>query len=126
MRYLLIFIGLFVSSCVTPYDDITQSEVAQSSSNNQRTSAQAPSKPGSPFNSENMMKIHAGMSSNQILQMFGTPKSVSQSVCGAATGRPWQCTTWEYGKFPYDRATFTFSGDKPGSLILNSFEINRD
>lgn len=71
------------------------------------------------------MKIHQGMSSDEIIKMFGTPKNVSQSVCGSNTGHPWTCTTWEYGQFPYDRASFTFSGDSPNELKLNNFDIDR-
>lgn len=78
------------------------------------------------FTTKNIMKIHRGMSSKEVLTMFGTPKSVSQEICGAATGRPWACTTWEYGKFPYDRASFTFSGDSADSLVLNDFNVQRD
>lgn len=79
----------------------------------------------STFTTENIMKIHQGMNSSEILKIFGTPKSVSQSVCGASTNQPWNCTTWEYGKFPYDRASFTFSGNTPDSLVLNNFKIDR-
>ena len=78
------------------------------------------------FTTENIMKVHQGMSSKEILELFGTPKSVSQTVCGAATGNPWNCTTWEYGKFPYDRASFTFRGGNADSLVLNDFKVDRD
>jgi hypothetical protein len=76
------------------------------------------------FTTKNIMKIHRGMDSNKILEMFGTPKNVSQSVCGASVGTPWTCTTWEYEETPYDRASFTFSGDS-GPLILNDFNVHR-
>ena len=78
----------------------------------------------SRFTTENIMKVHQGMSSNKILEMFGAPKNVSQSVCGASAGKPWTCTTWEYGEIPYAWASFTFSGDS-GSLILNNFDVHR-
>jgi hypothetical protein len=78
----------------------------------------------SAFSTENVMKIHQGMSSNEIQAMFGSPKSVRSAVCGASTGKPWNCTTWEYGDFSSDRATFTFSGEH-GSYILNDFKIDR-
>ena len=64
------------------------------------------------------------MSSNKILEMFGAPKNVSQAVCGATVGKPWACTTWEYGDIPYEWASFTFAGGG-GSLILNNFDIHR-
>ena len=75
------------------------------------------------LNPENVMKIHVGMPSNKILEMFGTPNSVRQSVCGASVGKPWTCTTWGYGEIP-EWASFTFSGDS-GSLVLNDFNIRR-
>jgi hypothetical protein len=78
------------------------------------------------FSTDNIMKVHQGMSSDEILKMFGKPKSVSQAVCGSDTGHAWTCTTWEYGAFPYDRASFTFSGDDPKNLKLNNFKVDRD
>lgn len=78
----------------------------------------------SGFSTENIMKIHQGMGSNKILEMFGTPKNVSQSVCGSGVGKPWTCTTWEYEEFPYGRARFTFSGNS-NSLILNDFSVHK-
>jgi hypothetical protein len=78
---------------------------------------------GSRFTTENVMKVHSGMGSNEILKMFGAPKNVSQSVCGAAVGKPWTCTTWEYGERSYDWASFTFAGHS-GSLVLNDFNVH--
>lgn len=77
------------------------------------------------FTTENIMKIKQGMSSEEIHKMFGDPKNISQSICGANTGKVWTCTTWEYGTFLHGNATFTFSGE-PGSYILNNFEIERN
>ena len=77
------------------------------------------------FSTENIMKVRQGLSSNRILELFGPPKNISQSMCGASVGRPWSCTTWEYGGFPGPRASFTFA-DVGGNLVLNNFDINRD
>lgn len=78
------------------------------------------------FSTENVMKVHNGMKSDEILKMFGEPKSVSQSICGSDTGNTWTCTTWKYGRYPFDRASFTFSGDDPKNLKLNDFSVDRD
>ncbi|MBU1215044.1 MAG: hypothetical protein KKF58_01350 [Gammaproteobacteria bacterium] len=78
----------------------------------------------SSFTTENIMKVHQGMSSGEILQLFGEPKSINSAVCGRAPNQ-WICTTWKYGEFPYDRASFTFSGEH-GSYILNNFDVDRD
>lgn len=78
------------------------------------------------FPTEKVMKVHQGMSSKEIVSMFGTPKNVSQAVCGSDTGKPWTCTTWQYGEYGYgDRASFTFSGE-PDNLILNNFSFDRN
>jgi hypothetical protein len=76
------------------------------------------------FTTENIMKLHVGMSSKEILAMFGDPKNVDVSVCGKPP-RQWTCTTWEYGEFPYDRASLTFSGEGT-SMKLNNFNVERD
>lgn len=76
------------------------------------------------FTTDNVMKVHSGMKSEKILEMFGAPKDVNQSVCGGGVGKPWNCTTWEYGDSFYNKASFTFSGDS-GSLVLNNFNIHR-
>lgn len=76
------------------------------------------------FTTENIMKVHQGMSSTEILKLFGKPKNFDVSVCGKSPNT-WTCTTWEYGKFPYDRASFTFSGNHD-DLKLNNFKVDRD
>lgn len=79
----------------------------------------------SAFSTENIMKLHQGMSSDEILALFGGPKSIRSAVCGRPPDQ-WRCTTWEYeyGEFPYDRARFTFS-DEFNSLVLNNFDVGR-
>lgn len=74
------------------------------------------------FTSQNIMKIQQGMKSEEILKMFGEPKSIDQGICGKGEGR-WTCTTWKYGEFLEQNASFTFSGDS-GSYLLNNFTIN--
>ena len=78
----------------------------------------------SSFTTENIMKVHQGMSSDEILTLFGEPKNIGSAVCGRPPDQ-WTCTTWEYGEFPYSRASFTFSGEH-NSLKLNDFKIDRD
>ena len=84
------------------------------------TSSALPSK----FSSENIMKLHQGMSSDEVLTLFGEPEKISVAVCGRAPDQ-WTCTTWGYGKFPHDRASFTFSGEHD-SLKLNNFNVDRE
>lgn len=113
--FVLGLISLLLASC----SDLPSSSDLPSTSASSSTSALP-----SAFSAENILKIHQGMTSDEILSIFGKPKSISVGVCGRPP-REWNCTTWEYGKFPYEYASFTFSG-KHDSLILNDFEINRD
>ena len=83
-----------------------------------------PSSLPSRFTAENIMKVYQGMSSDEILTLFGEPKSISANVCGREPNL-WTCTTWEYGESTYDRASFTFSGEHD-SLKLNNFKVDRD
>src|SRR3989338_6391900 len=75
------------------------------------------------FSTENIMKVHQGMNSNEILALFGEPQKIRAAVCGRPPDQ-WTCTTWEYGEFPNRRASFTFSGEHD-SLKLNNFEVNK-
>jgi hypothetical protein len=77
----------------------------------------------SKFSTENIMKVHQGMNSNEILALFGEPQKISAAVCGRPPDQ-WTCTTWEYGEFPNKRASFTFSGEHD-SLKLNNFEVDK-
>lgn len=77
----------------------------------------------SKFSTENIMKLHQGMSSDEILTLFGEPKKVRVAVCGRPPDQ-WTCTTWEYGNPPYDSASFTFNGEHD-SLKLNNFNVDK-
>lgn len=78
----------------------------------------------STFTTKNILKVHQGMKSDEILKLFGDPKSVSSAICGRAPNH-WKCTTWKYGDSPYDNASFTFSGNH-GLFKLNDFDIERN
>ena len=77
------------------------------------------------FTTENIMKVHHGMSSKEVQKLFGNPKNISQDVCGGNTAQTWTCTRWEYEETYNAAAQFTFSGDTPDKLILNNFTIDR-
>ena len=104
------FISLSLSSCSTlPIDSLAEDnmgvhqEIRSSNSTN--------------FTSENIMKVRQGMSSNEILAMFGEPKSVDVDSYS---------TTWRYTyeEMPFFRARFRFSGEHD-SLTLDDFSIDR-
>lgn len=44
----------------------------------------------SSFTTKNIMKVHPGMSSDEILQLFGEPKSIRSAVCGQSPDQ-WIC-----------------------------------
>ena len=71
------------------------------------------------------MNIKIGMTSNEIQSIFGNPKNIEVTTCGTETTKPWVCTIWEYGDWPYDHARFYF-GERSGLLLLNSYKVERD
>ncbi len=76
------------------------------------------------FSTDNVMKIHQGMSSDEILNLFGKPQTFRVAICGMSPNQ-WTCTTWKYGEYPVYKASFTFSGEHD-SLRLNNFNVDRD
>lgn len=76
------------------------------------------------FTNESLMKVHQGMSSDEILALFGQPQDIDIRVCGMPPSQ-WTCTTWGYEVFPEGNARFTFAGE-PDSLILNNFDVDRE
>ena len=109
----------FVTLCIYCLILFSISSCATSSSSSFDTSALP-----SSFTTENILKVHQGMSSDEILTLFGEPKSVRSAICGMLPNQ-WTCTTWKYGDSPYGNASFTFNGDH-GSYRLNNFDIDRD
>ena len=75
------------------------------------------------FTTKNIMTIQQHMSADTILTLFGNPVSISTAVCGKPS--EWTCTTWKYGDWPYEHASFTFYHEN-GKLFLNNFNIDRD
>ena len=77
------------------------------------------------FTTENILAVKAGMTSVEVMDMFGRPHSVSSTMCGVDVGEPWQCTTWEYGSFlEGSYASFTFA-HKRSTLVPNHYNIDR-
>ena len=70
------------------------------------------------FTSDNVMKLRVGMTSDEVIEIFGKPMSTKATTCGTSTGDPWGCILWYYGEYkPY----FIFS-EIGGVLFLNSWE----
>lgn len=77
------------------------------------------------FTTENLLSTYMGMTSDEVLGLYGEPKNINQSMCGSDTeGGAWSCTTWEYGRFPYDRARIVFNSNDE-IMTINHFNITR-
>ena len=73
----------------------------------------------SKFTSDNVLKLRVGMTSNEVIEIFGKPIKTEATTCGSATGKPWGCIFWYYGDYvPY----FVFSQEADGVLYLNSWK----
>ena len=76
------------------------------------------------FTVDKLMTVHQGMSSDEILELFGKPESIDISVCGKDP-KQWTCTTWEYRDFIFGKEIeFVFSGS-PNALKLNNVHTRK-
>ena len=77
------------------------------------------------FTDEQVLSIKEGMTSDEVLALFGAPDDVEVSTCGGRMGIPvWNCTVWRYGDYDTDNAGFYFS-THDGVLHLASYDIDR-
>ena len=74
----------------------------------------------SKFTSDNAMKLKVGMTSTEVVEIFGKPMKTSAMTCGSATDNPWSCIIWYYGEY---RPSFTFAQGPDGVLYLNSWNM---
>ena len=74
----------------------------------------------SRFTSDNAMKLKVGMTSSEVVAIFGKPMKTSAMTCGSGTPNPWSCIIWHYGDFT---PMFTFQQGEDGVLYLNSWNM---
>ena len=49
------------------------------------------------FTSTNVMKLRIGMTTTEVVALFGAPDRIERSTCGGKTpSGPWPCIMWEY------------------------------
>lgn len=84
------------------------------------------------FTSDNVLTLKVGMTTTQIVALFGPPDRTRSTTCGTQTPSPWQCLIWEYELGPHpqgrykstantNRLTFESSYTPPR---LNSWDID--
>ena len=74
----------------------------------------------SKFTSDNQMKLKPGMTSTEVIEIFGKPIKIDATTCGSATANPWTCIIWYYGEYS-PRLTFQRGSDDV--LYLNSWNM---
>jgi hypothetical protein len=74
--------------------------------------------PASKFTPDNALKLKVGMTSTEVIAIFGKPMKTSATTCGSATDKPWSCIIWHYGEFT---PMLTFEQGPDDVLYLNSW-----
>lgn len=69
------------------------------------------------FTQENIIKIRQGMTSEEVIQLFGLPVATEAEMMGLGTSRPWPAIQWYYNKYDRYSRRFTFSQEN-GKLYL--------
>lgn len=72
------------------------------------------------FTSENIIKIKKGMTSFEIIQLFGNPVGTETTLMGAETSKPWQAIEWHYDKSNRYKRVFAFQ-EINGTLYLQAW-----
>jgi len=72
------------------------------------------------FTSDNVMKLKVGMTSFEVLTIFGKPMKTSATTCGSSSNNPWSCIIWYYGDY---KPMFIFQQGENGVLYLNSWNM---
>ena len=120
---MIFFALLFTASAFAQSSDASDFEETKRLAESGDVEAQSTLPRG--FTTENIMKVRAGMTSGEIVQLFGNPKSISSTTCGAGAGKPWQCIIWRYGDRSHQSGNFYFSTDND-VMLLNNFDIDRE
>lgn len=76
------------------------------------------------FTQENILKLRPGMSSEEVIAIFGMPIKTEAATCGQAFGKPWLCITWYYDRTDFLYAKrLTFHEGENQRLYLNSWQM---
>jgi hypothetical protein len=76
------------------------------------------------FTQQNIDRLHIGMSSTEVRDMFDAPDRVRVTTCGGNTSKPWTCEIWQYktGSSPTNDFYFSVEGD---IKLLNSWSVSK-
>ena len=57
------------------------------------------------FTADRVLGLQTGMTTDQVISLFGRPDRTRVMTCGTKTDSPWQCLMWEYdmGQHPQGR-----------------------
>lgn len=72
------------------------------------------------FTTDNVLKLKVGMTSTEVISIFGKPMKTSATTCGTATDKPWTCIIWYYGEYT---PMLTFQQGPDDVLYLNSWNM---
>ena len=91
--------------------------------------ASAPPKSGKDeeatvFSRENIVKLRVGMTSEEVVQIFGLPLKTEADVCGETTASPWTCITWWYNSKSLAQSTRMVFEVHNETLYLNRWVTN--
>jgi hypothetical protein len=76
------------------------------------------------FTQQNIDRLHIGMSSSEVRNMFDAPDRVRVTTCGGKTSNPWTCEIWEYKTGSYRTNDFYFSVEG-GNKLLTSWSVSK-
>jgi hypothetical protein len=76
------------------------------------------------FSRENIVKLRVGMTSEEVVEIFGLPLKTEANVCGETTASPWTCITWWYNSKSLAQSTRMVFEVHNETLYLNRWVTN--
>lgn len=63
------------------------------------------------FTADKVLGLKVGLTTDQVVSLFGNPDRTQGTTCGTQTPSPWQCLIWEYDLGPHPRGRFQHSSN---------------
>lgn len=75
------------------------------------------------FTADRVLGLSVGLTTDEVIALFGRPDRPQATTCGSKSGSPWQCLIWEYdfGSYKTNRLYFSMDFSPPR---LNNWDID--
>ena len=63
------------------------------------------------FTSDRVLGLRVGLTTDEVIALFGQPDRTEATTCGSQSGSPWQCLIWEWDLGPNKKGRHEYSSN---------------